>query len=98
MTENVFGRWLDTTFGFRGRHNILSWAVAGGLAYYFFVLPEQRKQEEWKRYHDEKVRLYEEQRALTADKSKQQNGLVVGSGTQALASSGETQTEPAAAK
>ena len=48
MSGNVFGHWLNTTFGFRGRQNILSWAVAGGLAYYFFYLPEQRKAAEVK--------------------------------------------------
>lgn len=46
MRENPIGRLLHTTFGVRGTQNLLSWAVAGGLAYYFFYLPEQRKKEE----------------------------------------------------
>jgi len=31
---------------FKGSRNITSWAVAGGLAYYFIYLPEQRRAQE----------------------------------------------------
>jgi hypothetical protein len=34
---------LNVTFGFRGTRNAASWAVAGGIAYYFIWLPEQRR-------------------------------------------------------
>lgn len=39
-------RLLGDTFGFRGRGNAVSWLVAGGLAYYYIYLPEQRKAEQ----------------------------------------------------
>ncbi|KXZ52906.1 hypothetical protein GPECTOR_8g285 [Gonium pectorale] len=87
MVENVFGRWFNTTFGFRGRQNLLSWTIAGGLAYYLFYLPEQRKAEQHKIMYEEKRRHYEEKGLWDVDKrrpipDKQQNGLVVGAAAQ----------------
>lgn len=46
--ESRLGYWLNSTFGVRGRNNILAWAISGGLAYYLFILPEQRKAEQRK--------------------------------------------------
>jgi hypothetical protein len=39
-------RWVADMFGFKGSRNITSWAVAGGVAYYFIYLPEQRRAQE----------------------------------------------------
>ncbi|PNW75245.1 hypothetical protein CHLRE_12g518851v5 [Chlamydomonas reinhardtii] len=52
--DNPIGRLLDTTLGFRGRQNLLAWAFAGGLAYYFIYLPEQRKIEERKVIYEQR--------------------------------------------
>jgi hypothetical protein len=41
-------RWLGVTFGVRSREKLASWALAGGLAYYLFYLPEVRKAEQIK--------------------------------------------------
>jgi hypothetical protein len=38
---------LQTSFGFKGVKNIAAWAVAGGIAYVWWIRPEQlRKQQE----------------------------------------------------
>lgn len=39
--ENPVGWWLSESFGVRGKRNILSWLTAGGLAYWFWILPAQ---------------------------------------------------------
>ncbi|PNH06624.1 hypothetical protein TSOC_007001 [Tetrabaena socialis] len=83
MRENVIGRLLDTTFGVRGRFNLISWALAGGAAYFFIYAPEQRKAAERKVLYEQKRRHYEEKGMWDIDRvkpvpDKQQNGLVVG--------------------
>ncbi|KAL4539222.1 hypothetical protein Ndes2526B_g02522 [Nannochloris sp. 'desiccata'] len=37
---------LANLVGFKGRQNILAWVVAGSLAYYFYIRPEQEKAQE----------------------------------------------------
>lgn len=39
-------RFFRETFGFRGSKNLVSWAVAGGVAYYYIYLPEQKRRQE----------------------------------------------------
>lgn len=41
-------RILQDTLGFRGVRNLASWGVAGAAAYYLWVLPEQRQQQDHK--------------------------------------------------
>eukprot|EP00198_Chlamydomonas_reinhardtii_P007610 XP_001696947.1 hypothetical protein CHLREDRAFT_176302 [Chlamydomonas reinhardtii] len=64
--DNPIGRLLDTTLGFRGRQNLLAWAFAGGLAYYFIYLPEQRKIEERKVIYEQRRKHYEEKGVAAA--------------------------------
>jgi hypothetical protein len=39
-------RFVSESFGVRGSKNLTSWMLAGGLAYYFIYLPEQRRAQE----------------------------------------------------
>ncbi len=40
--ENPLFYWLGESFGFRNSRNLAAWAVAGGIAYYLWILPSQR--------------------------------------------------------
>jgi hypothetical protein len=57
-------RWIDSTFGFRGR-GLLAWGVAAGCTYLTVVIPEwQEKQrrekiaEEWMEKHRQEPAKY----------------------------------------
>eukprot|EP00884_Botryococcus_braunii_P012138 jgi/Botrbrau1/20925/Bobra.0135s0056.1 len=59
-------RWLSVlneNLGFRGAKNVGAWVVAGSLAYYLWILPDQRK-EEAKRIARDRARKHAEERGL----------------------------------
>lgn len=45
MAENWVKHWLSESFGVRGSRQLASWAIAGGLAYYLWYLPQVREEE-----------------------------------------------------
>lgn len=46
-------RIAGDALGMRGSRNLLSWAVAGGAAYFLFWLPEQARREERRAAHEQ---------------------------------------------
>eukprot|EP00798_Chlamydomonas_sp_ICE-L_P032445 gene32445-31059_t len=40
--NNPIVNFLSASFGFRGATNLASWGIAGGIAYYFWVMPAQQ--------------------------------------------------------
>jgi len=59
-----FTRVLADTFGMSGWRNVAAWGVAGGLAYWMWIIPQQRDEanrkaigEEWKAKYAEQDRL-----------------------------------------
>ncbi|KAG2499072.1 hypothetical protein HYH03_003255 [Edaphochlamys debaryana] len=60
MRENYVGHWLSSTFGFRGRQNIMAWAVSGAIAYYLWYMPYAKQQENKKAIYEQKRISYEQ--------------------------------------
>lgn len=58
--ENVIGGFISSTFGFRGRRNLLAWGVAGSLAYYFYVVPVRKRNDEQERVREQAKQWAEE--------------------------------------
>ncbi|EFN52582.1 hypothetical protein CHLNCDRAFT_138591 [Chlorella variabilis] len=52
--------------GFRGRRSFVAWMVAGGLAYYLYVVPDKQRAEEQQRVREQAKRWAEEAAAAAA--------------------------------
>ena len=46
MAPSRLNKFMSNAVSFRGRQNALAWIVAGSLAYYFYVVPEQTRAKE----------------------------------------------------
>ncbi|KAI3430793.1 hypothetical protein D9Q98_009205 [Chlorella vulgaris] len=60
---------ISDAFGVRGRRNLMAWAVAGGIAYYLYIVPERKRDEEQQRVR-EQARQWAEAAAAAAEQKK----------------------------
>ncbi|KAF6265304.1 hypothetical protein COO60DRAFT_1479802 [Scenedesmus sp. NREL 46B-D3] len=76
-------RFVADSFGVRGSKNLTSWMLAGGLAYYFIYLPEQRRAQEIQAAREAAKRLAVAKGIADIDRSRpipdpQDTGLIKG--------------------
>ncbi|KAI7845405.1 hypothetical protein COHA_001110 [Chlorella ohadii] len=64
------GGVFSDAFGFRGRRNLMAWAVAGGLAYYLWVVPIKQRDDEQQRVREQAKKWAEEAAAAAASKEQ----------------------------
>jgi hypothetical protein len=79
-------RVAGEALGMRGSRNLLSWAVAGGAAYFLFWLPEQARREERRTAHEQARQRAFERGIADIDRVRpradpQDTGVIRGHGT-----------------